>query len=299
MGLYDRQYTQDNYSGGYGHTPRMRMMFPSLTPMVKWLLLINVGVFFLHLVVKVVWKAPTQIPQKPEDIILMWDPVTRWFSVFPYSIMARLSIWRLISYQFLHGGPLHLALNMLGLYMLGPTLERHWGPKQFLTFYFICGVAGGIFYSMLAGVWLSVGPMVGASGAVLGLFVACAILFPQFVVFVFLFPVPIRIATVGVVLFAVSIIMTNGENAGGEAAHFGGMVAGAVFVFTQNYWSQWLYSFNHKRHHKRVSQEINLKDEVERILEKVHQSGLHSLNRKEKAILKKATELEQKRNSGR
>ena len=138
--------------------------------------------------------------------------------------------------------------------------------------------------------------MVGASGAILGLLAACAILFPQFVVFVLVFPVPIRVASIGIAFIALAVILSRGGNAGGEAAHFGGMVAGATYVFTEKYRNQWLFKFNHTRHQRRAVQQVNLKDEVERILEKVHNAGLHSLNGKEKAILKKATEEEQKRN---
>ncbi len=282
MGLYDREYTQDGFQGGFRNAPQMRIGFPSLTPVVKWLLITNFVVFFVHLIASLPYDFP--------------DPITRWFSVYPYSIKARLSVWRLVTYQFLHAGPFHIAMNMLGLYFLGPTLERHWSSKKFLAFYLGCGAAGGIFYSLLAGLWLGVGPMVGASGAILGLLAACAILFPQFVVFFIVFPVPIRVASLVIAFFAVVIVLTRGDNAGGQAAHFGGMVAGAVYVFTQTYWDQWLSRFSHARHQRRTVQQVSLNDEVERILEKVHKAGLHSLNRKEKAILRKATEEEQKRN---
>jgi membrane associated rhomboid family serine protease len=284
MGLYDRQYTQDGYQGGFRNAPQMRIGFPSLTPMVKWLLIANIVVFFVHLIVKAIWSDPAK-----------WDPITQWFSVFPYSTLSKLSLWRLVTYQFLHDGAFHIAMNMLGLYFLGPTLERHWSSKRFLGFYLACGTAGGVLYTLLTG-WLGVGPMVGASGAILGLLAACAILFPQFVVFFIVFPVPIRVASVVIALVALTMILSRGSNAGGEAAHFGGMLAGATYVFTEKYWNQWLFKFNHVRHQRRAGQQVNLKDEVERILEKVHNAGLHSLNGKEKAILKKATEEEQKRN---
>ncbi len=281
MGLYDRQYTQDGYHGGGRNAPQMRIGFPSLTPMVKWLLIANVSMFFVQqLVIN----------------MNVGDPIVQWFSVYPYSILARLSVWRLLTYQFLHAGFWHIAMNMLGLYFLGPTLERHWSSKRFLGFYLGCGAVGGILYTFLAGGWLGTGPMVGASGAIYGLLAACAILFPQFVVFFIVFPVPIRVASVVIGLGALYSVLSQGPNAGGEAAHFGGMVAGVVYVFTQQRWDQWLYKFNHERHHRREVKQINLHDDVERILEKVHNSGLHSLSGKEKAVLKKATEQEQKRN---
>jgi membrane associated rhomboid family serine protease len=286
MGLYDRQYTQDGYQGGFREGgPRMRMSMPPLTPVIKILLIINAVVFLLQ-----TFGANGLI--------------TSWFSVWPRTLGMGAQVWRLVTYQFLHGGIGHILLNMLALYMFGSMLESHWSAKKFLWFYLGCGVVGGLSYMILLAVGIlhphemyGVRPLVGASGSIMGILAATAILFPQIKVYVYgIFPVPIRV--LAAIFFFISIFMIHGgaENAGGEAAHFGGMVAGAAYVFTQKYWDQWLYKFNHQRHHRRQAQQINLHDEVERILEKVHNSGLHSLSGKEKAILKKATEEEQKRN---
>ncbi|RXL91000.1 rhomboid family intramembrane serine protease, partial [Citrobacter sp. AAK_AS5] len=79
----------------------------------------------------------------------------------------------------------------------------------FLVFYLFCGVVGGLLYTALvaAGV-MAAGPMVGASGAILGLLAACAILFPHFVVFILVFPVPIRVAAVGLMfVFTLNVLM--------------------------------------------------------------------------------------------
>jgi membrane associated rhomboid family serine protease len=118
----------------------------------------------------------------------------------------RLQPWRLIGYQFLHSREMfwHIIVNMFGLYFLGPGLERSWGSRKFLAFYLICGASGGILYSLLVRVGLpGGGPMVGASGAVLGVIAACAILFPHIVLVFFVFPVPIRVMAV---LLAVSFL---------------------------------------------------------------------------------------------
>ena len=117
MGLYDRDYTQADFQSRGQYSPQMRMVFPKLTPAVKWLLIINVGVHLL----KIFFFQKGQL-----DIL---------FSVFPTSIRADLQIWRLVTYQFLHGNGWHIFLNMLGLYFLGPTLEQHWGSKKFLIFF--------------------------------------------------------------------------------------------------------------------------------------------------------------------
>jgi membrane associated rhomboid family serine protease len=203
MGIYDRDYSQQNFQSHFRNAPQMRMTFPSLTPMVKWLLIINFVVFFAQ-------KAGAD------------EFLTKWFSVYPLSLSYSLQIWRLIGYQFLHGSIGHVFFNMLGLFFLGPTLEQHWGSRRFIFFYLGCGAAGGLFYIFLVTVgFLSPGFLVGASGAILGMVAACAILFPHFVVFILFFPVPIRVAAVAGTLLYILLIITKATNAGGEAAHLG------------------------------------------------------------------------------
>ena len=278
MGLYDRDYTQENSQHRFHNAPQMRMTLPSLTPVVKWFLIINCSVYILQVM--------------GADLFL-----TAWFSVFPISFGTAMQIWRLVTYQFLHGGLWHILFNMLGLFFLGPTLERHWGSKRFLTFYLGCGIAGGMFYILLVAVkFLSIGPMIGASGAILGMLAACAILFPQFVVFIFLFPVPIRIAAIICIFIATATIVSRGFNAGGEAAHLGGMAAGAFYVFSQSRRNQVKSKILSSRWEKNVTNQKNLQLELDRILKKVHNSGIHSLTSKEKRTLVQATKAQQMKN---
>ena len=280
MGLYDRDYTQDGFRQGFRNAPQMRMTFPKPTSVVKQLLIINVAVFLLSII----------IPP-------LGSFIYKWFQFDATSFAAALQLWRLITYQFLHGSIAHILYNMLGLYFLGPTLERSWGGKKFLTFYLGCGVAGALFYLFLVAVnFLPHGQMVGASGAILGMLAACAILFPHFVVFIIVFPVPIRVAAiVGTAVYFV-LVLTKGENAGGHAAHLAGMAAGAFYVFSQSWRSRVKLKMQSDRWERNISTQRNLQTEVDRILEKVHNSGIHSLNSKEKKILKQATDAEKMRN---
>jgi len=260
----------------------MRMSFPKLTPVVKWLLIINIGIFLAGIFIK------------PLGVFIynsfQLDP--RW--------PQALQVWRLISYQFLHDPILflHIFFNMIGLFFLGPTLERHWGGKRFLSFYLGCGVAGALFYFFLVAVkFLPTVPMIGASGAILGMLAACAILFPQFVVFIVIFPVPIRVAAVGFTALYFLLVVTKAENAGGNAAHLAGMVAGAAYVFSQSWRDKFKFKHRSGRWKKQMTTQRNLQFEVDRILKKVNESGLQSLSSKEKKILKEATKAEQMRNS--
>ncbi|MHC4293651.1 MAG: rhomboid family intramembrane serine protease [Planctomycetota bacterium] len=283
MGLNDRDYTRQDYQSHHHQMPQMRFNFPKLTPAVKWLLIINVAVFMVSAIIRPVAAL-----------------IYTWFQLDASSLFRALQLWRVITYQFLHDPQyvFHLFFNMLGLFFLGPTLERTWGTKKFLVFYLICGAAGGFFYLLLVGIgFLNPLPMVGASGAILGLLAACAIKFPQFVVFILLFPVPIRVAAVGLTFVYVFSIFTHAENAGGDAAHLAGMAAGAVYVFTEQWRAGLKMKFQTKNWEKKRSDDRLMQFELDRILKKVHEQGIHSLTPKEKNILQKATKQKQMQNS--
>ncbi|MHC4159270.1 MAG: rhomboid family intramembrane serine protease [Planctomycetota bacterium] len=277
MGLYDRDYTRENFQQRYQYAPQMRVRLPQITPMVKCLLLINIAVYIVQ-------------------ALGANEPLMQIFSLYPASLLMALQLWRLVTYQFLHGGLFHILFNMLCLFFLGSSLERHWGSKRFLKFYLGCGIAGGLFYLLLVTIrFLPALPMIGASGAVLGLLAACAILFPQFIVFIFLFPVPIRVAAIAFTVIYFVAVITRSPNAGGDAAHLAGMAAGTIYVLSQS-WRANLKSKNRSgRWEKKITTQRSLQVEVDRILEKVHNQGIRSLTAKEKKLLKKATEAEQKR----
>jgi membrane associated rhomboid family serine protease len=85
-----------------------------------------------------------------------------WFGLTPYRVTHGFWVWQLVTYMFLHGGVLHLFFNMLMLWMFGNVLEAQWGSAEFLRFFFICGIGGGL-TSVLLG-WNSLSPTIGASG---------------------------------------------------------------------------------------------------------------------------------------
>lgn len=286
MGLYDRDYVRSGYNmyntGRYG-SPQMRLGFPRLTPVVKKLLIMNIAVFAAGFFIQ-----PLE----------MW--LAEWFSVLPETFLKGIQLWRWVSYQFLHANILHILVNMVALYFLGPTLERHWGGRRFLFFYLSCGVAGAVFYSLLVAVeFLTAGPMVGASGAILGLLAACAILFPHFKVFIipFPFPISIRYVAIGLTVVYLIAVVGRGGNAGGDAAHLAGMAAGAAYVWTTGWRMRLRQRFSTSRKQKRKSQERKMQFELDRILQKVHEHGIHSLSMKEKRKLKQATKY-QRQQSG-
>jgi membrane associated rhomboid family serine protease len=280
MGLYDRDYTQHR-PAGYG--PRMPRIFPRLTSGVRAFLIINVAVYLLTAI-----------------ITPLGSFAFEWFSVFPYNVWMSIQPWRIVTYQFLHdpSSISHILFNMIALYFFGPLLENFWGTRRFIVFYLICGAMGGIVYPILAltGV-LPVGPLVGASGAILGMLAAGAILFPNLRVYIWGI-LPLRLSVLAVILAVVSFLgLVRGQNAGGEAAHLAGMAAGAVYVLTAAWRHRVLFNVKMKRRQSTYQSVETLEREVDRILKKVHDSGIASLSHKEKKILKKATEAEQMRNT--
>jgi membrane associated rhomboid family serine protease len=278
MGLYDRDYTREDHGNRFGDTPHMRMGFPRITPMVKRLLIINIAIFLVGLLIKP-----------------LGDVIYHWFQLDATSVPRALQLWRLITYQFLHS-PVslkHIIYNMIGLFFLGPALERHWNSKRFLVFYLGCGMAGGLFYLLLVAVgFLPAATMVGASGAILGMLAACAILFPHFIVFFFFFPLPIRVLALILTFLYVGNLFIKGGNAGGDAAHLAGMAAGAIYVLSESWRSRVNSKIQTQTWQKKMDSEKDLEVQVDRILQKIHESGIQSLSPREKRILRQATEAE-------
>ncbi|MFA6175145.1 MAG: rhomboid family intramembrane serine protease [Phycisphaerae bacterium] len=277
MSIYDRDYSRPDYEQ---QRPQMQFRFPQVTPVVKNLLILNVGIYLACIIIKPLGG-------------FIYD----WFSVDSTSFVRYFQVWRLIGYQFLHDlhDPWHLIMNMLGLYFLGPTLERFWHSKKFLTFYLLCGVAGGVAYLALSYFpQVGHGQLIGASGAILGMFAACAILFPQFVVVLFIFPVPIRRAAIIFICVYILSIIVGFANAGGNVAHLAGMAVGGGYVYLwpklKNRYRPAIHSDNWEVRFKAYSE---IQREVDRILDKVAKQGIGSLTKQEKKTLAEATKLEQ------
>jgi len=246
--------------------------FPPLTYFVKYLLIINGVVFVMQMV------APGRLES--------------WFAATGLTWILALQIWRLLTFQFLHGGLIHLLFNMVCLYFFGTTLERTWGSKTFLTFYLISGAVGGLVYVTISLFGFFQGILVGASGGILGIMAACAVLFPQMKVI--LFPIPIQIPIRVLIFFFTIIYILNvlrqGPNAGGDLCHLGGMATAFVWIMSRPYFAKWKLKHLEGAYQRKLENQQQMQYEVDRILAKVHEQGIQSLTRKEKQILQDATE---------
>lgn len=183
---------------------------------VKWLLAVNIAVF-------VVQFLAVNLARR--------DPFAA-LALAPWQVLERGYLWQLVTYLFLHGGFMHLAFNMLTLWMFGMDLERDWGTRAFLRFYFLCGVGAGL--CVIAANLLWGDPYtrtLGSSGAIYGLLLAYGLLYPdRTVLFFFLFPIQAKyfVLIVGAIAFLGSF-----QAAGtgiSHVAHLGGMLFGYAYL---------------------------------------------------------------------
>jgi membrane associated rhomboid family serine protease len=155
------------------------------------------------------------------------------FQLIPAMVVKFPAVWQLGTYMFLHdpNGLTHILFNMLSLWMFGVSLEQTWGTKRFLTYYFVCGVGAAVCV-VLAGLLLGTPnvPVIGASGAILGLLMAFGLLFPDVeLLFFFLFPIKAKyyVMIIGAMVFMSSFIPSSGVS---NIAHLGGMLVGYAYL---------------------------------------------------------------------
>jgi membrane associated rhomboid family serine protease len=163
-----------------------------------------------------------------------FHPVTGALGLSPVSVVRSLAVWQLVTYMFLHGGVGHLVVNMLTLWMFGTELERTWGTRYFLKYYFWTGIGAGAITVLFALLPLEIAndiyfvPTVGASGAIFALLLAYGLYFPNRMIYLyFVFPIPAK--------YFVLIIGAISFFAGGSiahATHLGGVVVGYLMLKT-------------------------------------------------------------------
>ena len=240
---------------------------------VKMLIIINIVVFVLiHL--------PFRFP---------------WLSLFgmvPAYVFARFRLWQLVTYLFLHEGLFHLLINMLMLWWFGSAIEKAWGKEEFLLYFFFTGI-GAAFCSFIVSFRSSI-PVIGASGAIFGILVAYAVVFPKSIILLF-FIFPLKIKHAVLVLAGINLLGALATPHSGIAyfAHLGGGLFG--YLYLKNEWIRkqilWLRPGNLKSwwvkkkiYNKQLSQK-DLDLQVDSILDKVSRYGMRSLTRKERKIL--------------
>jgi len=182
---------------------------------VQYLIVANFVVFGLELI------------GSPQHLILT-------FGLRPYEVVYQGAIWQLVTSMFLHGGLMHIGINLLVLWFIGPPVERVWGMKRFFIYYFVSGIGANLITILIAFTWapaMIYGVSIGASGAIYGVLLAFGLLFPEQMVYIyFLFPMKAKyfvILAAALAFFSEAGNLTPGIN---NWAHLGGMLFGLVYL---------------------------------------------------------------------
>ncbi len=286
MGWQDRDYAKEYEHRVAGRPAAPYSAYRPTRSVVKILIAVNIGVYVLCIM--------TAGPGRP----IQHSPLFQFAAMTTNGVLHG-HVWRMVTADYLHWSTGHIFMNMLGLYFLGRPLEQIWGARKFFVVYTIAGILGSVFYLALdlAG-WLAPGGVAaGASGCVLGLLGAAAVLFPHAEVYIyFLFPVKIRVVAVVLGALYVLNIFQSGSNAGGDACHLAGLAFGVWWAMKGE---QWWGGYRRQVRAKpvrtpgfgqRIAQRRADAELVDRILSKVNTHGIASLTARERRALSEATD---------
>ncbi len=180
-----------------------------LTPGVKQIILATVLVFIVQMIVG--------------------QPFNYYFSLTPILFWQKFYIWQVVSYIFLHGGVWHLVFNMLALFMFGCELERAWGIRRFMRYYFVTGIGAGLCVFIFPGNYYT--STLGASGAIYGLLLAYGLLFPNRVIYLSMI-IPLQAKVFVFIMGAIAFLsaLSSGNSGISNVAHLGGMLFGYLLL---------------------------------------------------------------------
>jgi membrane associated rhomboid family serine protease len=186
---------------------------PPMPPVTQALLLVNVALFALD--------------------YLFGHALSNGFALWPLG--GGFMPWQLVSYGFLHGSMTHLFFNMFGLWMFGSELERVWGPRRFVQFYFASILSAALMQLVVNMLLGSPYPTVGASGALFGLLLAFGMMFPNRTIMPLFPPIPMKAKTFVAVFGGLELIfgVTGTQSGVAHFAHLGGMLGGYLMI---RYW---------------------------------------------------------------
>ena len=196
----------------------VRFLDNEIPPGVKMLLIVTVGAFLVYF-----------FSDKPLHI----DWIVRdWFGLSPDRVFGSFAIWQLVTWMFLHDTKniYHILFSMLTLYWFGPEIERAWGTRRFVQYYFICGIGAAILVCLADLLFIHGTPVtIGASGAIFGVMLAFAMLFPdREMLFMLIFP--LKVKYVVAILAAINLLMSLGGDGGvSYVAHLGGLFVGWLY----------------------------------------------------------------------
>jgi len=293
------------YNSGNYYRPSPLGGFSFFPPVIKSLLISNVAVFL-----GMMFLGNFHLGDN-----YLGEYFYHYFALLP--IGAGFLPWQLFSYMFIHAGFTHLLFNMLALWMFGMELENTMGSRKFLLFYILCGLGGGLLNLLVAPLFTTVGPTVGASGAIYGVLLAFGMMFPDRLIFIYFF-IPIKAKYFVILYMALEIISVGSTDGIAHFAHLGGALVGFVFLLSDGYQfgsgigratNIFSSTFSRRpesrsgsdytnvsdakifdiREHRHTSEEIELQKRIDEILDKISKDGYQSLTQEEKKLLFEAS----------
>ena len=276
---YRTDDSEHNRAGGFR---------PGITHGIRWLVIANIICFVVQQLIGIALNS---------ELI---------FGFMPALVVLRGFVWQPVTYMFLHGDVVHLLWNMFLLWMFGCDVERRWGTRRFIRFYLLGGVAGALMTLLAAFLSAQIAQSltIGASGAVLAVLVAYAMLFPDNRVTLLLFfvlPITMKARNMAIGLMVITVLWILSSRGGqgpniAHLAHLGGLAFGYLYVKYGDSFEMRLRQRRAARSQKtlwarseqREEQEKFMREEVDPILDKISRDGVESLTRRERAILRRA-----------
>lgn len=293
------------YSNSGYQRPSLFGGFSFFPPVIKYLLISNVAIFFLAMFGGLL---------RFEGVSL--EPYISYiFALYPMG--QGFQAWQIVTYMFMHGSVMHLLFNMFALWMFGMDLENEWGSKKFLLYYLVCGLGAGLSNLFIGPLFGSAGPTVGASGAIYGVLIAFGMMYPDRPIFIyFLLPIRARYFVLLYIVLEIYAGITGTADGVAHFAHLGGAAVGFIYLMLergslpmQRIWYQTKTKFsprqerftNYSRYEPEEVSDAKYfefpDDEEERlnqqridaILDKISQNGYQSLTEEEKKMLFEAS----------
>ncbi len=322
MGSSNRDYMRDDFddnSSGpaWGYD----------TPTTKWLIIVTVVAFFLQFFTShdnaVVEPRRQNVasvghlthavihPVAAMGIGIQSSYIDDWFALDAVKVQSG-QVWRLITYVFCHNrdNPFGLAFNMIALWFLGAALERMYGSRELLWFYLATAAFCGVVFAAIGVKVFLPFPLIGANPCILSLLTLYATHFPrQEILFCWVIPIQIRILLIVYVAIDIYMIMEafSGQSGWAKVAYSAELWAVAFgYVYRRMNWhlsgfSQWFDIGRAKRAWRQAQSSrklkvfqpepvVDLDEQVDALLAKIHEHGSESLTDRERAILQKASD---------
>jgi len=240
-----------------------RIGFDTRLPVgIKWLLIANLIVFVIELFDRSGY-------------------IISYFGLTPNDVLTGPLVYQVVTYMFLHNPHSfwHILFNMLMLWMFGSEIERQWGTRKFLKFYF------------------STTPVIGASGAVLAVLIAFAVLWPnRTVLLYFLIPIKVKYLMLFIVGLDLIVVLAGASDGVAHWTHLGGALFGFLYMrragitgLMHGRLDRAKSRRKDRKEEKEREEADKLMDEVDRVLDKISEVGMDKLTEKERKILERAS----------